>query len=151
MILKHYCSCSTTHSFTGTVFYETFLWSCKKSGLYNYSIAAKHRQIQTCCCCGAYNKYRPEIGSSTFAISGLNFSSSMKVGGKTSLNFSLYKTSNLVDHNPLCALRISDFIHSTDAASSRTFTATGRSGDVTEAAVVTFLSLLAFEMLTDNF
>ena len=60
-----------------------------------------------------------------------------------------------MDHKPHCALQISAFIHFTDAASSRTFTAVGRSGDVTEVGevteAVTFLSLLAFEILTDNF
>ena len=87
------------------------------------------------------------MGSSTFVISGLNFSSSMRLAGKTFLNFSLYRCSNLVAHNPLGTLRISDLIHFTEATSSKTPEATGRSGEVT----ATFRSLLVFEMLTDNF
>lgn len=93
----------------------------------------------------------------------------MKVCGKTFLNFFLYKSSNLVDHNPLCALRISDFNHLTNAESSSAFKTVGRSvevmmvrevmeageaeaGDVRKAwAAVTFLSLLAFEIPTNNF
>ena len=94
----------------------------------------------------------------------------MILTGKTFLNFSLYKTCSLVDHNPFRALRISDFIHFTNAESSSAFKTVGRSGEVMEAgeamkagevikagdvtkarAVVTFPSLLAFEIPTDKF
>jgi hypothetical protein len=71
----------------------------------------------------------------------------MKLAGKTFLNFSLYKCSNLVAHNPLSALRISALIHLTDATSSKTPEAAGRSGEV---MAVTLRSLLVFEILTDK-